>query len=240
MGGNRWSARDEILAAVPGARVEIFVGDACKQEDVQAALSFVHDLDGGLDILVPAIGGGEFRPLLMEDADYVRWLWDFNFNSVFLMIRYGAPMLRAGGSIVCISSAVAVQPYWGLGGYAATKSAVERLVRGAAFELGGAGIRVNAVRPGMTASRGTSEMQEMEGLVEYFASETVLGRIGEPIDLARVVRFLAGPESAWVTGQTFSVDGGQDQGKAPDMMDDVFGKDVMDRIRAGEEVPLTA
>ena len=86
----------------------------------------------------------------------------------------------------------------------------------------------------MTASQATMEMQEMEGLVDCFASETVLGRIGQPKDLALVVRFLAGPESGWVTGQSFSADGGQDQGKAPDMMDDLYGKAVMDRIRAGK------
>ena len=57
-----------------------------------------------------------------------------------------------------------------------------------------------------------------------------------PDDLASVVRFLAGPESGWVTGQTFSADGGGDQGKAADMMDMMLGKELMDRVRAGEAV----
>jgi hypothetical protein len=72
------------------------------------------------------------------------------------------------------------------------------------------------------------------------AAETPLGRVGVPDDLASVVRFLAGPESAWVTGQTFSVDGGSDQGKAADMMEMMFSKDVMDQIRAGKAVAAPA
>ena len=109
-----------------------------------------------------------------------------------------------------------------------------RFVRAAAFELGGAGIRINAIRPGLTVSPEAAASGQYAGV----AAETPLGRVGVPDDLARVVRFLAGPEAGWVTGQTFSVDGGGDQGKAADMMDMFFGKEVMDRIRAGDFQPL--
>lgn len=228
-------AQAELSALAPAARIEMFPGDACQQDQVKAALAFAHGLSGRLDILVPTVGGGGvIKALLMEDLETVYKEFDRNFISVFLMVRHGAPLLQRGGAIVCISTAVVTQAYWGLSLYSSMKAALERFVRAAAFELGGAGIRINAVRPGMTASQATMEMQEMEGLVDYFASETVLGRIGQPKDLALVVRFLAGPESGWVTGQSFSADGGQDQGKAPDMMDDLYGKAVMDRIRAGK------
>ena len=229
-------AQAELVAQAPAARIEMFPGDACQQDQVKAALAFAHGLSGRVDILVPTVGGGGvIKALLMEDLETVYKEFDRNFTSVFLMVRHGAPLMQRGGAIVCISTAVVKQAYWGLSLYSSMKAALERFVRAAAFELGGAGIRINAVRPGMTASQATTEMQEMEGLVDYFASETVLGRIGQPEDLARVVRFLAGPDSGWVTGQSFSVDGGQDQGKAPDMMDDLYGKAVMDRIRAGKE-----
>jgi NAD(P)-dependent dehydrogenase (short-subunit alcohol dehydrogenase family) len=71
-----------------------------------------------------------------------------------------------------------------------------------------------------------------------YAAETPMGRLGFPADIARVVRFLAGPESGWVTGQTFTVDGGMEQGKAPDFMDRIYGKEVMEQIRAGKPVQL--
>jgi hypothetical protein len=93
-------------------------------------------------------------------------------------------------------------------------------------------VRVNAVRPGLTVSPEAAASGHYAGV----AAETPLGRVGVPDDLARVVRFLAGPESGWVTGQTFSADGGSDQGKAADMMDMMLGKELMDQIRAGQPV----
>lgn len=71
-------------------------------------------------------------------------------------------------------------------------------------------------------------------MITAYKNETPLGRIGRPEDVAGAVRFLAGPDSAWVTGQTFSADGGLDQGKGPDTMDAMFGKDIMDAVRAGK------
>lgn len=232
-------ARADLSALAPGARIETFVGDACKEEQLRAALDFAHGLDRRLDILVPTVGGGNMKPLLIRDLESVRQEIDVNFISVFLMVRHGVPLLRRGGTIVCISTVGVNQAFWGLGIYAATKAAMERLVRAGAFELGGAGIRINAVRPGMTAAREEQALREMKGVFERYAAETPLGRVGEPDDIARVVRFLAGPESAWVTGQIFSADGGQEMGRAPDHMDDFFGREVMDQIRAGKPVEIT-
>lgn len=227
-------ARAELAEQSPAARIEMFVGDACEEDEVKAALSFTHGIADRLDILVPTVGGGTFTPLLLQDLPNVRHEMDLNFVSAFLIVRHGVPLMESGGAIVCIATAATRQAFWGLSVYSAAKAALERFVRSAALELGAAGIRINAVRPGMTASQATAEMREMAGLVGFFAAETPLGRIGEPNDIARTVRFLAGPESGWVTGQTFSADGGQDQGKAPDLMDGLFGKDVMDQVRAGK------
>ena len=229
-------ARAELATNLPEARIEIFVGDACQEDQVQAALAFAHGLATRLDILVPTVGGSEFKPLLLEDLAGVHRNIDMNFTNVFLIARHGVPLMQRGGTIVCISTAAVKRAFWGLSSNAAAKAALERFVRAAAFELGGAGIRINAVRPGMTASQATAEMRDMAGLVEHFAAETPLGRIGQPEDIARAVRFLAGPESGWVTGQTFSADGGQDQGKAPNLMDELFGKEVIDQVRAGKSV----
>jgi NAD(P)-dependent dehydrogenase (short-subunit alcohol dehydrogenase family) len=226
--------RAALLEDVKAARVEIFAGDAFEERDVKAALERAHALSGRLDILVCTVGGADFRPLLLQDVATFRREYDMNVISAFLMIRHGVPLMSPGGAIVCISTAAVIQPFSGLVAYAAAKAALERLVRGAALELGGAQIRINAVRPGMTRSGGTEQMFAMPGLVARYAAETPLGRTGEPEDVARVVRFLAGPESGWVTGQTISADGGQDQGKIPDMLDDIFGKSVMDQIRAGK------
>jgi NAD(P)-dependent dehydrogenase (short-subunit alcohol dehydrogenase family) len=225
-------AREQITAET-GSRVEMIVGDAVDEAVVKQALTYAHGLQGRLDMLVSVVGNPTFRPLLMREYDDMRAELDLNFGTAFLMVRHGVPLLRRGGSIVCVSSAAAVQSTWGLSIYASAKAALERFVRAAAFELGGAGIRVNAVRPGATLTPERAADPNNGGMAAAFVAETPMGRLGEPVDIARVVRFLAGPESGWVTGQTVSVDGGMDQRDGPDFMDAFYGTDAMDRIRAG-------
>lgn len=229
-------ARDNIRERYPDAQLELFTGDACNEQQLQAALAFAHGLNNRLDILVPTVGGANMKPLLMRQTEDVRHELEANYLSVFMLIRHGVPLLSPGGSIVCISSIGVTQPFWGMGVYSATKAALERLVKAAAFELGGAGIRVNAVRPGVTLEPAALKAQGTEAFFQSYQDEVLLGRLGQPDDIARAVRFLAGPESAWVTGQIFAADGGQEQGKAPDHMDDYFGKERMERIRAGQPV----
>lgn len=229
-------AQERILARHPHAQLELFCGDAGHEGEVRAALAFAHGLNNRLDILVPAVGGGHMKPLLMREVEDIRTEFEANYLSVFMMIRFGAPLLPSGGSIVCISSISVTQPFWGFGPYSAAKAAVERLVQTAAFELGGAGIRVNAVRPGVTLEAEVLATPSLQAFHQSYVDEILLGRIGQPDDIARAVRFLAGPEAGWVTGQVFAADGGQAQGKAPDPMDNYFGKEVMERIRAGQPV----
>lgn len=227
-------ARDRLSSEVPGARFEIFAGDATDEASVKAALAFAHGLDGRLDIIASIVGEPTFRPLLMRELDDVQRELAVNFISAFLVTRHGVPLMEPGGVIVCTSSAAATQAGWGLSIYSATKAAVERFVRAAAYEIGGAGLRINAVRPGLTLPPERAADPAMAGMVKVYEAETPLGRVGLPEDVAKVVRFLAGPESGWVTGQTFSADGGMDQGKGPDPMDAMYGKDKMDLIRAGK------
>jgi NAD(P)-dependent dehydrogenase (short-subunit alcohol dehydrogenase family) len=237
MGRNHESlskARAALTAQVPGARVEIFAGDACKEESVKAALERAHAIQGRLDILVPTVGGSDFRPLLMQTAATLVREFELNVVSVFHMVRHGVPLMEPGGAIVCFSSATVLQSMQGLVSYVSSKAALERFVRAAAHELGSAKIRINCVRAGLTRTLATSGLFESPALIEQFASATPLGRTGEPHDVALAVRFLAGPEAEWVTGQTISADGGQDQGAAPYLLDAIFGKEAMDKVRAGK------
>lgn len=228
--------RERLLKAVPGGRVEIHAGDALSTDDVKAGLERAHAIAGRLDILVPTVGGGGFRPLLMHDADSFRAELDQNITSTFLVMRYGAPLLRQGGSIVCISSTAGVTAFPWLSAYCTGKAGLEALIRTAADELSSAGIRVNAVRPGMTRTEATGQMFDAPEVIGKFIEQIPLGRGGEPADIAAGVRFLAGPESGWVTGQSFAVDGGHELRRNPDltaMVGMIYGEAALTAVQSG-------
>jgi NAD(P)-dependent dehydrogenase (short-subunit alcohol dehydrogenase family) len=203
------STRKAILAQVPGARVEIFAGDACQESDVKRALDAAFAVGSRLDIIASCVGGASVGGIMDVDAaDFTRQL-QLNIVSVFHMIKQGVPLMKSGGSIVCLSSSTVPRPLPGLVTYSTTKAGLEMLVRLAGEEFGGRGIRVNAVRPGLTRSASTIDYFNNPALLNDFIKQVPLGRGGEPEDIARAVRFLAGPESAWITGHCLSADGGQ-------------------------------
>ncbi len=236
------ASRARLLAAVPGGTVEIFPGDALNREHIEQAAAFAFSLRERLDIVVPTVGGGSFKPLLMQDLEGLREELDLNIGSAFLAIRYAVPHMAAGGAIVCISSTAATMPFPWLSGYCASKAGLEAFVRSAADELASAGIRLNAVRPGLTRSEATAGMFASDAVIEAFRAQIPLGRTGEASDIAGGVRYLAGPESSWVTGQCFNIDGGQCLRRHPDMTDSVaqyYGEDALAAVMSGKP-PSTA
>ena len=212
-------AKAQILEqAGPGAKVEYFVGDALDQASLREALATAAASADRLGIAVSVVGGGTMKPLLMFDDVEVLDEMRRNIVSAFLVIRNATPLMveGGGGSIVCISSDAAKIPWPFLTLYNTSKSGVEGLVRGAALELGPLNIRVNAVRPGLVKTDGTKDgLFKNEPVIAQFIAEKPLGRTGEPDDIAAGVRYLAGPESSWVTGQSIGIEGGNELMKAP-------------------------
>ncbi len=229
--------RAELQGQVPGGRIELHAGDARKVEDVQAGLRKAHDIANRLDIVVPTVGGGiGYRPLLMYTPEHFRTELEVNLVTVFIAVRYAVPMMAEGGSIVCISSTAAKMPFNGLVGYCTAKGGLENFIEAAAEELGPAKIRINAVRPGLLRSNNTGRLLE-EPVHGKFVEQMPLGRTGEPDDIAAAVRYLAGPESSWVTGQSFAVDGGHELRRNPDltfMMEQMYGKEAIAAVRKGK------
>jgi NAD(P)-dependent dehydrogenase (short-subunit alcohol dehydrogenase family) len=235
--------RAALIAAVPSAQVGIFAGDACSERDVRAALAAAFALRGRLDIVVPTVGGGGgFRPLLAFDWPGFEAVLRQNLGSTFLAVRYAAPMMEHGGSIVCISATSATRAIAFLAGAAAAKGGLESFVRAAAEELAAANIRVNSVRPGLTVGGNTGALTK-GGLLARYDEQTPLSaaqhRVGQPEDIAEAVRYFAGPESAWVTGQSFAVDGGMELRRHPDlsqMLRDTQGEQAFTIV--GRDGPL--
>jgi NAD(P)-dependent dehydrogenase (short-subunit alcohol dehydrogenase family) len=230
-------ARTELRGEVAAGRVEIFAGDARNAEQVRAALRHAYEIANRLDIVIATVGGSiGYRPLVMCSEEDFRKDLEINLVTTFIAVRYGVPMMAPGGAIVCISSTAAKMPFNGLVGYGTAKGGVENFVQGAAEELGAAGIRINAVRPGLMRANNNDRLMQ-EPIHGKFVEQMPLGRTGEPDDIAAAVRYLAGPESSWVTGQSFAVDGGHELRRNPDltfMMEQMYGKEAMAAARQGK------
>ena len=235
------AARERILGELgSGAVVQYVVGDATNARDVEQATATAHSSAGGLRICVATVGGGNgtVAPLLLLDERMLLDVYNINVVSAFLAMKYSTPcMVESGsGSIVCISSTAAnsTSPY--LSSYVAAKAGLEAFIRVAAVELASLGIRVNGVRPGNVATRPRSEVEIARGA--QFAERLPLGRIGVPVDIAGGVRYLAGPESAWVTGQSFAIDGGSEVIPVAPPFDSIvrqrFGDEVIDEVLRGK------
>ena len=129
----------------------------------------------------------------------------------FLTLKHAAPRLAAagGGSYVAISSHAGRDTFRFLGAYGAAKAGMDFLVRVAADELGPARVRVNSVLPGIIDDEIMTGITAGGPVLDSYHSQIPLWRVGTVDDVAALVRFLVGPESAWITGQNISVDGGQ-------------------------------
>jgi NAD(P)-dependent dehydrogenase (short-subunit alcohol dehydrogenase family) len=125
--------------------------------------------------------------------------------------------MKTGGSIVAISSIAAPLTHRLMAAYCVSKAALEALVRNAADELGASGVRVNAVRPGLVPTDIAAGLVASPAIVEDYLEQMPLHRLGEVDDIASGVRYLAGPESSWVTGQCFGIDGGHTLRRGPDL-----------------------
>jgi 3-oxoacyl-[acyl-carrier protein] reductase len=191
--------------------------DVTDFDAVGSVVSQVVAAHGGLDILIANAGIMESGLLGMLRADDVRRTLDTNVAGAVAAVQAAARAMsrkrvgpdgveRRGGSIVLLASVVGTFGAAGQSVYAASKAAVAALARSAARELGGRGIRVNAVAPGVIRTDLTANLPA-EVLARQTAA-TPIGRLGAPEEVADVIRFLAGDGARYVTGQVLGVDGG--------------------------------
>lgn len=160
---------------------------------------------GRLDVIVNNAGVGASSPLDNFDAKTLTGMVDVNLLAAQALVVAALPHLENGSAIVNISSVNAVLPPRGAAIFGATKAALNLWTRGLAKELGPRGIRVNAVAPGAV---NVADKPRSAELVKLFADETALGRIAEPNEIAPAVRFLAGEDAAFITGEVLTVSGG--------------------------------
>ena len=230
-------AVDRIAAAAgEGAEIGYVVADVTSEAEVIEAVAAAVTRGGGLDIVVASAGGSHhLGPLVAADLEAVRATIDLNYISTFLTIKHAArPMLAQGsGSIIGMSSHAGADSFRSLGVYGSAKAGLDMLCRVAADELGARGIRVNSVQPGIVATELMEPITDGGSLLDDYLSQIPLGRVGQPEEVAELVRFLAGPESSWITGQCIAVDGGQNLRRGADygvMAAELFGGDPLDDL----------
>lgn len=211
------AARAEILADHPQAKVQTYTGDATSPKDVGAAMDLAASGEDRFEIVVGTVGGGMARPIAECSLDYFMAGVTLNLAPGYVAIREGIDRIESGGTFVFISTTAAVIPFDGMPAYCAGKAALEHLIRAAAHELGDRGHRFNAVRPGLTRTGATPALFTNKPLMDRFLERIPLGRPGEPEEIAEAVRYFAGPESSWTTGQSFAIDGGNELRGAPVM-----------------------
>lgn len=215
------AARSSEESGSPPGTARYVVADVTVEEQVAEAVAAAATDRGRLDILFANAGGAmHMGPITGADAAQVRATVDLNLIGTFLCIKHGAPVMAAGvgvgvdgrpasgGSIIGMSSGAGAFPHRYLWAYGSAKAGIDMLCRYAAEELGPSGVRVNTVQPGIIDDELMAPITAGGPLLEDYLAEMPIRRLGTIEDVAAAVRFLAGPESGWITGENLAVDGG--------------------------------
>ncbi|MCC5840857.1 MAG: SDR family oxidoreductase [Opitutales bacterium] len=206
--GHKVAGFSKSGVAVDGA--DVFKADATDPKAVAEVFAAARETLGPIDGYAHAIGTVFLKPAhTIRDEEWQNVL-ETNLFSAFYALRAAVEGMRRSksGSIVLVSSVAA---RFGLPSHeaiAAAKGGVEGLVRSAAASYVNFGIRVNAVAPGLVETGATAHLLQSEQARKLSESMHPLGRVGQPEEVASLVRWLLSSEAAWVTGQIWSIDGG--------------------------------
>jgi len=192
-----------------GGRAVAVRADVSKRADTKKLFETAVREYGRVHVLVNNAALFRLAPLDKVDEQLFDQHFNLNVKGLFFAIQEAVNSFAdAGGSIINISSVAALAPRPNLVVYCATKAAVDAITQGLAAELGPKKILVNSVLPGPTDTEGFRAMPGSNDFRSAVATQTPLGRIGQPRDIANVVSFLASDEAAWITGQLIPVSGG--------------------------------
>ena len=197
--------------------VSHYVGDVTDGAANEQMIQVAEERYGGVDILLANAGiEGEVKPIVDYDEAMFDRVMEVNVKGVWLGIRSAVPAMqrRGGGSIVITSSVAGLQGTPNIAAYGTSKHAVIGLMRAAAKECAASNIRVNTVNPSPVETRMMRSLESGLGsgneqlIHDQLAANIPMGRYAEPIDIAKVMLFLASDDSSWVTGAVHAADGG--------------------------------
>jgi 3-oxoacyl-[acyl-carrier protein] reductase len=204
------SGADKVVNEIKaeGGKAVAVQGDMSKKSDIERLFSETKKTYGQLDVLVNNAGIYEFAPLEQITEEHFHKHFNLNVLGLILATQEAAKYFSSSGSVINVSSVVGLNPLPGAAVYSATKAAVDAVTKSLSKELGPKKIRVNSINPGMIETEGVHASGLLDGFKPQVETQTPLGRIGQPQDVATVATFLASADSGWISGETFSVAGG--------------------------------
>jgi len=199
-----------------GTTVEIFPADITDEQQVRQCIDKTVTTFGGIDIMVNSAGiiaNGTIENTTLEDWDY---MMNINLRSIFLLTQLALPSLvERKGNIVNVSSVTGLRAFPGILAYCVSKAGLDQFTRCVALELAPKGVRINAVNPGVTLTNlhrsGGMDEKTYQAFLEHSKTTHPIGRVGDPEEIAELILFLASPHASWITGVTYSIDGGRGQ-----------------------------
>jgi 3-oxoacyl-[acyl-carrier protein] reductase len=191
--------------------------DVRNETEVETLLQATTDELGTPHIAFANAGIGSFAPIVDADLDEWKRVVDVNLIGPLLTVKHAARRMSGGGSIVLTSSLNAVQAANGMSAYCASKAGLAMLAQVAALELGPAGIRVNAIAPGLVRTPLTDAMWMLPAIVEDFDENAPLATSTSAEDVANLVTFLASDESTSISGTLQLIDRGAHTKRYPDL-----------------------
>ena len=189
-------------------------GDLSDQKFREILIENTINKFSGLDVLVNSagiIGSGSIENTPMEEYDR---MMDINLRSIFHLTQISIPHLeKTEGNIVNVSSITGLRAFPGVISYCISKAGLDQLTRSAALELAPKKIRVNAINPGVVETKlhlnSGMDSDKYEDFKEHGKDTHPIGRIGNPEEVAELIVFLASENASWITGVTYSIDGGR-------------------------------
>ncbi|OYY70290.1 SDR family NAD(P)-dependent oxidoreductase [Sphingomonas sp. 28-63-12] len=205
--GRRIAPLEALATAIGGTAISCNITDDAAVQAMMAAA-------GPLDIAVNASGTSTTFSIARSTAAQVEDQLAIHVTGNFSFLKHAARAMSSGGSITLFSSLTATIPGVGLSAYSSAKAALNQLVRVAALEFGPRGIRVNAVAPGFSKTPMTAAFLEDQYFLDLYRSESPLGVLATPAQVAAAVAWLSAPD-CFMTGEIMQVSGGAQLGRLP-------------------------
>ena len=188
--------------------------DLSQEKETDTVVARTVETFGGIDVLVNA--AGHISSGTIETSALPAWdeMLEINLRTPFVLMQKALPtIIERRGNIVNVSSVTGLRAFPGVLAYCVSKAGLDQLTRCAALELAAKGVRVNAVNPGVVVTeihkRGGMSQEDYDAFLEHSKTTHPLGRVGKAEEVAELIFFLASDRASWITGATYSIDGGR-------------------------------